>query len=52
MGVIVEIAGADGEMLRGPDLAAFSRAHAFIQTSIADLVAYLDDHRAEAANTQ
>jgi 3,4-dihydroxy 2-butanone 4-phosphate synthase len=40
MGVIVEIAGADGEMLRGHDLNAFCRRHGLRHVSIADLVGY------------
>ena len=40
VGVICEIAGADGEMLSGEDLRAFSRRHGLAQISIEDLVAY------------
>ncbi len=40
-GVICEIAGDDGEMLRGQDLKEFSRAHGFVQISIEELVEYL-----------
>ncbi|WP_291378752.1 3,4-dihydroxy-2-butanone-4-phosphate synthase [Demequina sp.] len=39
-GVICEIAGEDGEMLRGESLRAFSRAHGLVQISIAELVRY------------
>jgi 3,4-dihydroxy 2-butanone 4-phosphate synthase/GTP cyclohydrolase II len=38
-GVICEIAGADGRMLRGPELAGFARTHGMPLLSIADLVA-------------
>ncbi|WP_062521917.1 3,4-dihydroxy-2-butanone-4-phosphate synthase [Demequina silvatica] len=40
-GVICEIAGEDGEMLRGADLRAFSEAHGFVQVSIDELVEYM-----------
>lgn len=40
LGVIVEIAGADGEMLRGEDLEDFSRTHDFVQVSIDELIEY------------
>ncbi len=42
MGVIVEIAGTDGEMLRGHDLGAFCRRHDLDHVSIAELAEYLD----------
>ncbi|PSL00357.1 3,4-dihydroxy-2-butanone 4-phosphate synthase [Haloactinopolyspora alba] len=41
MGVIVEVAGPDGEMLRGGDLAAFCRLHGLVHVSIADLVEHV-----------
>lgn len=40
VGVICEIAGEDGEMLRGEALDAFSRRNGFAQISIDDVVAY------------
>ncbi|WP_062215639.1 bifunctional 3,4-dihydroxy-2-butanone-4-phosphate synthase/GTP cyclohydrolase II [Streptomyces sp. NBRC 109706] len=39
-GVVVEIAGEDGTMLRLPALRAFARRHGLTLVSIADLVAY------------
>ncbi|MFE7130385.1 bifunctional 3,4-dihydroxy-2-butanone-4-phosphate synthase/GTP cyclohydrolase II [Streptomyces sp. NPDC057638] len=39
-GVIVEIAGADGVMLRLPQLIPFARAHGLAIISIEDLIAY------------
>ncbi|WP_062293035.1 3,4-dihydroxy-2-butanone-4-phosphate synthase [Demequina phytophila] len=40
-GVICEIAGDDGEMLRGEALRAFSRRHGLVQVSIDELVEHL-----------
>ncbi|AZQ33397.1 bifunctional 3,4-dihydroxy-2-butanone-4-phosphate synthase/GTP cyclohydrolase II [Streptomyces cyaneochromogenes] len=40
-GAIVEIAGADGEMLRLPQLIPFARKHGLTIISIEDLIAYL-----------
>ncbi|WP_448321522.1 bifunctional 3,4-dihydroxy-2-butanone-4-phosphate synthase/GTP cyclohydrolase II [Streptomyces sp. CO7] len=39
-GVIVEIAGEDGRMLRLPDLVPFARKHGLTIVSIEDLIAY------------
>ncbi|MGP3970530.1 bifunctional 3,4-dihydroxy-2-butanone-4-phosphate synthase/GTP cyclohydrolase II [Streptomyces sp. 6N223] len=39
-GVVVEIAGEDGTMLRLPELTAFARRHGLAVISIEDLVAY------------
>lgn len=41
MGVIVEIAGTDGELLRGNDLAEFCRLHRFHHVTIAELIDFL-----------
>lgn len=40
-GLICEIAGADGEMLRGAALAEWSRRHGFVQISISELQDYV-----------
>lgn len=45
-GVLCELTNADGTMARGPEVAAFGRAHAIPVVSIAQLVAYRQAHDA------
>ena len=47
--VLCELMNADGSMMRGPELLAFSRQHGFPMLTIGELVAYLRDARAVLA---
>ena len=46
--VLCELMNADGSMMRGPELLAFSRQHGFPMLTIGELVAYLRDARARS----
>ncbi|HEU5016381.1 MAG TPA: 3,4-dihydroxy-2-butanone-4-phosphate synthase [Pseudolabrys sp.] len=40
VGVLAELMNDNGSVMRGPEVAAFARAHGFVQLSIAELIAY------------
>lgn len=48
-GVLAEVVNDDGTMARVPDLQTFCKEHGLVLTSIADLIAHIQERKSAAA---